>query len=276
MEGKIHRKQIQRWRKKAVDGEGRGRRKKQWEASERSAFVCFRAAWHSHLLSSLHEASDLSLNLLCRGSNRLSINHAHPWFDSPTETIIMTRQDAALTDSSGEAAGSLSQKWLPPPPPFHDPISLRGSGLFAGTLRSVTFAKGVRLCRPFLLRPLVLRYLPPEFGCPGFAYAPLWAPPPSLNLPTPLSHFNLLHCHRNCKSFYDRRSFIVANFASGIQSGTIILVRACGRMWPRWVCDCVFLFWYLMSLLCCQVQMRYCTGTNWWKHWARPRHHIWM
>jgi len=56
----------------------------------------------------------------------------------------------------------------------------------------------------------------------------------------------------------------------------------CGHAW----CDCrwtwpsrvwtVCLSWYLISFLCCQVPTCHCTGTNWWKHWARPGYSIWM
>lgn len=48
-------------------------------------------------------------------------------------------------------------------------------------------------------------------------------------------------------------------------AATLVCVRACVCLWGwlckvcNWVC---FFFWYLMSLLRCQVPMCYCTGTN--------------
>lgn len=103
MEGKIHRKQIQRWRKKGVDGGGGGGEK---------------GAVGGHLKEVLLFVSWLLGPLISSPPYmRLSIHHAHPCFDSPAQTIVVTRQDAALTDGSGGAAGSPSDRTPPHPTP---------------------------------------------------------------------------------------------------------------------------------------------------------------
>lgn len=101
MEGKIHRKQIQRWRKKGVDGGGGGRRKEQWGGHLKEVLL-----FVSWLLGPLISSPPYM---------RLSIHHAHPCFDSPAQTIVVTRQDAALTDGSG-GSGGIPVGPHPPPP----------------------------------------------------------------------------------------------------------------------------------------------------------------
>lgn len=59
-------------------------------------------------------------------------------------------------------------------------------------------------------------------------------------------------------SFYERHLFFIANFKLRIRRGTII----CSDIVCLWIDILyVFIFWYLRSLLSCQVPMCYCTGT---------------
>lgn len=243
--------------------------------------------WPSNLLSSLHVATDLSVfESIMLGHQRLHINPTHPLFDLPIQTAITTCDDATKTDSYGSA-----EALLPLPDlliqiitcinklthfPLHPTSELhwKDKRLFLWldcllSLYSMWTLPRVYVCVGDF--SILFRLIPPlcDVSCNWFECVCVCV------------SFSTFQCAASIllfESFYELCLFLIANFTSWIRRGTIFmgtLVCVDGQSCAGYVLY-VFLFWYLMSLRCCQVPMGYCTGTNWWKHWARPRNHIWM
>lgn len=183
-----------------------------------------------------------------------------------------TRDGVTTTDRSGEVQKphflTSSYCWFHPFP-HHNRIELGGHVSFSDWIVCWHFTQ-CELCQGcmsvlgdfnILFGSPSSRHPSPDVRCSQFE----WLRVLSLFL-----HFSV--CRHHCfESFYERHLFLIANFTPRIRRGTIIFAGMLeGYLY------CMFPFWHLMSLMCCQVPMCYCTGTYWWKHWARPRHHIWM